>query len=131
MKALSEIRRDAGLSQQFVCRETGLAASSLSTFENHLASPSIEQMVLLEEFFGQRIQWTAGISNNEEKISLLTNILHLTQLYPIEAVFNFVLRSLKEDHQAKRAIGSTIESYTKRAKKIQNPGELLLPPEIE
>ncbi len=59
-KRLKEIREERGISQIKLASAIGVSKAIVSLWENGLREPTLSNLVLLADFFGQSIDYLAG-----------------------------------------------------------------------
>ena len=111
MATLKQIRVSHGLRQAEVADKIQSSISDYSLMENGMMLPTVEDMVILEKEFNQRIDWLDTISINE-KDQILAAITTLGRRYPLAAVFEFARRALKEGTKLKNP-GGLITHYAR------------------
>ena len=91
MAYLQTLRKKRGLMQGDLANRLNTSVPNISNYENEITNPSLEEMVILENFFGERINWTDEISEDTKK-TVLNNMLKLTTTFPLKTVLSFPLR---------------------------------------
>jgi len=127
-KTLKQIRQDLGVNAGEAAQRINAHASQYSLYENGQALPPLEDMVLLEREFSQRIDWKDEV-DEADKAEIVNHIARLAEHYPLSTVLLFVQRSLKADLKVNKPT-RTIGHWTSVANK-NNIEDLLLPPDIE
>ena len=95
MATLKELRKALGWSQSEVAQLIQTNVSAYSSIENGLSLPCMEDCVILEKKFGQRIDWNEHITL-EQKAEIVTGIYNLAAYYPISLVLTFAQKALRE-----------------------------------
>jgi transcriptional regulator with XRE-family HTH domain len=95
MATLKELRSALGWTQSEVAQIINTNVSAYSSIENGLSLPCMEDCVILEKKFGQRIDWNENITI-EQKAEIVTGIYNLAAYYPISLVLTFAQKALRE-----------------------------------
>lgn len=128
MHTLKEIRIKEGLNQSFIASKIGVNIPQYSVLENGKAPLDIEDMVYLERFFNQPLDWANNERiNPEAKVNIVKDIISLSQRYPLASVLNFVQKHIREGLKTNRP-DTVINYYTGLASLLDE--EPLLPPGI-
>ena len=123
MASLREIRIYSGYTLEMVEKDTNIAKSMLSHYEQNKYPPVLEDMFILENYFGKKLEWPESYVGMQ-KTEIIQSIITLLETYPIDSVLNFAPRALKQKE------GSTLlVHYSKIAS--ENNIQLLLPPEVD
>lgn len=92
MATLRELRKEAGLTLAEISQQTAINIPSLSNYENHNIQPCLEDMVILEQLFKQRITWEDAVPEE-----ILNSIISLYKKYPARSVTTFIQKNLQKD----------------------------------
>jgi transcriptional regulator with XRE-family HTH domain len=95
MATLKEIRAQRGLRQADVAAQLQRSVSEISCYESGSLTPDLEDIAILEQEFGQSIEWPVPYSE-DQKHEIVTALQTLLARYPLQAVFNFAGRALRE-----------------------------------
>jgi len=95
METLKEIRTRLGLSQSDIARQLHTTIPAVCNYENNQTLPPVEDMILLERSFSQRLQWNENLSalDKQETIRGLTTLM---EKYPVSSVLIFAQKALRE-----------------------------------
>lgn len=126
-QSLKELRSQRGLNQSDLAKKINTSVPAISMYENGQAVPCIEQMLILEREFGQRIAWEDSIDANE-KAEIIRSLTTLAECYPLTAVLTFAQKNLREGIRVKNP-GMLINFYAEVARKLNI--EPLAPTEIK
>lgn len=116
MHTLKELRNQLGVTQSEVAQKISVSVPAYSTYENGQAVPCVEDMILLEREFGQKIEWNDTI-NIEDKAEIMEALTSLAESYPLSAVLIFAQRNLKEGIRNGKP-GKIITFYANEADKL-------------
>ena len=95
MHTLKEIRSRLGINQSEVARIINVSVPQYSTYENGQAIPCVEDMIILERQFGQKIEWNDTV-NPDDKSEIMKSLTTLSESYPLSAVLIFAQKYLRE-----------------------------------
>lgn len=123
MKTLKEIRTNYNLTQPQVGSFIGKQGPVICSYENGTATPDLEEMVILEQRFGSKIDWQDKTTPGRKK-EVVQSLIELCERYPIEAVVEFAARV----YRRKQSPESFITHYA--AVSVSDDLELMIPPEI-
>jgi transcriptional regulator with XRE-family HTH domain len=123
METLKEIRERLGVPQSLVAEKMLISIPTLSNYENFNVTPTIEDLVNIEQFFGTRLSWHDPYKDKEV---ITQSLISLLEHYPVSSVVNFASRYLKSD--AKSGI-SMIRFYAEKAAELDQ--EPLIPPQFK
>jgi transcriptional regulator with XRE-family HTH domain len=126
MKTLKQLRTYLGLNQPEVAKKINVAVSTYSLYENGQAIPCVEDMIILESNFDQRIKWADSITK-EDKRQIMEALTSLSENYPLTAVLNFAQKALRDGIRAGKP-NVIISHYDKVSKNMDI--EPLLPTDI-
>lgn len=107
MATLRELRKALNLRQADIADLVKSSISDYSLCETGAMQFDLEQMVILEKNFKQRIDWEESIPIKEKR-EIIQALISLSENYPLEVVLDGAKRLLKE------------------GTKIGSPGQLLL-----
>jgi transcriptional regulator with XRE-family HTH domain len=116
MLTLKEIRSQLGVNQAEVARKINVSVPAYSTYENGQAVPCVEDMLILEREFGQKIEWNDTI-NSEDKARIMHSLTILSESYPLSAVLIFAQKYLKEGVKIGRP-GPFINFFAEASKEL-------------
>ncbi len=66
MLNLKKLRKEKGLTQQFLAEKFGLSQQSIYKYENNLAEPDIATLKELAEFFDTSVDYLVGASDIQD-----------------------------------------------------------------
>jgi transcriptional regulator with XRE-family HTH domain len=116
MSTLRELRTAMKWNQSDMAKVINTNAPAYCNIENGLATPIMEDMVIFEKKFNQRIDWEENISL-EEKAEIMVGIQTLVALYPISAVLTFTQKALREGQRLGQP-AILIKNYASMAARI-------------
>ncbi|MGC1389986.1 MAG: helix-turn-helix transcriptional regulator, partial [Bacteroidales bacterium] len=96
METLKTLREKHNLSQTVIGTYIKLPASQISLFENGQTLPDLEDCLILEKQFGERIQWDEKLTP-ARKFEVVQAIIDLSQRYPIEMTLEFASRMYRRE----------------------------------
>jgi len=99
MATLKELRINAGLTQPQIAELIRSHVPFISNYENDVALPDLEDAIILEKKFGQRIEWKDDHTPNR-KHQIVQSIIELTEHYPLPMVMEFVARNYRRETSA-------------------------------
>lgn len=112
MTTLKELRKRNGLKQSDVAVKIGRSLSDYSLYETGSALPRLEDIAVLENYFGGKIEFEDPFTPLERR-QVIQNIITLLENYPLHSVFGFAARAMKRPD-----VGiSLIKHYSKLAYK--------------
>lgn len=118
----ARIRMGANLSE--VANKLSVSVPTLCNYENGAALPTIEDMVNAENLFNKKLDWSLSETiDGEARQTIISAFNALSQRYPLQAVLNFMLRSIKSDQKSGKP-DRMISYYASRSYRIQ---PMLLP----
>ncbi len=88
---LKELRQNSNLQQHQLSSLIGVAISKYSLYENGIELPSLKQIIQLERYFGQKIDWPDIPA--DEKHEFVTSLLKALKRYPVRAVLEYVRKN--------------------------------------
>lgn len=103
MATLRELRLQHGLTQAQLAQMLGKFAPVISSYEMGTALPDLEHMIVLENYFGQRIAWQELVTP-QQKRSIIQGIIELCENYPTVAVMEFAARVYRRNQSPERLI---------------------------
>ena len=128
MSTLKELRSATGMSQSEVSKIINVQQSNYSAYESGVALPCLEDMVVLEKRFSQRIDWDDSLSE-QNKLEIVSGLVNLCSLYPINQVLVFAQHALREGIRIGKP-GLLIKNYSEIACKITHEVAPMLPPDV-
>lgn len=97
MQTLREIRESLGISQTEVANKSNITSPDLSRYESGQLPPDVEDMVILERIFSQKINWSPNEKIEEQARGNIIDCFNaLTNHYPLISVLRFLERSIRE-----------------------------------
>ena len=102
------------------------SVSNYSNIENGSYIPPLEDMIVLEKKFNQRIDWQDDLTMRD-KAQINLSLETLFALYPVNSVLVYALRAIKEGVR----LGHTtllLKNYADIATSIDHEVDPLLPP---
>ena len=127
MPILRELRENLNLNQSVVAQKLNITVPQLSNYETGAVVPPLEDCVILERNFGQKIAWQDNISVRQRTV-IMNCLVKLSEGYPLNSVLNFATKYLREGQK----IGvpeKFIQHYSKVSDEL-NP-EPLYPPDVK
>jgi transcriptional regulator with XRE-family HTH domain len=118
---LRDLRIQAGLSQPAIADWLKVTVPQISNYENNISLPVLEDMVILEKKFDQRIDWKDDMTP-KRKHETIQALIELCEHYPIPTAVEFANRMFRRENSA----DGIIICYAK-ALESQEP---LYPPEV-
>ena len=112
MKTLRELRTQAGILQAEIAKLIGTNTPQISNYENSLDFPLLEDMFVIENYFGERIDWNEKYSLGE-KFQINQNLIDLMHRYPTEAVLEFASRIYRRERNPEKLIKFYANQATK------------------
>lgn len=94
-KTLKELRNKLGVTQWEFAKKINVSVSQYSLYENGQAVPDVEDMIILEREFGQKIEWPDNISF-KDKLEMMQLLTSLAESYPLSAVLIYGQKKLRE-----------------------------------
>ena len=91
MATLKDLRLQANLSQSQVGALIKVQHPVISNYENNISLPDLEDAAILENYFGQKIDFKEDLTPLQ-KYELVQNIIELFQAYPVPVVSEFLAR---------------------------------------
>lgn len=95
MATLKEIRCANGKKQTDLASLLKRSMTEISHYENDVLLPELEDMIILENKFEQRIDWLETVKK-KDKLAIIEAINVLWENYPLAAVLSFAQRALKQ-----------------------------------
>jgi len=130
MKTLKEIRKQLGIKQAEVAEKINVNIATYSMIEDNSSNMDIEDMMVLERNFDQKIKWTETLTD-EQQNEALGYIETLCNHYPVQNVVKFAHNALKEGKKWNNPL-SLLRFYAEQAERNYLSGqEPLLPPDVE
>jgi len=124
MQTLRQIRANLGLNQSQVATKIGTSIPQYSLYESGQALPILEDMIILERNFGQKIDWEENLTP-KQKHDIVQNIICLAENYPLSVVLTFAQKALKEGQKVNDP-GVLIQTYV-NASGVNDEPPLLSP----
>lgn len=103
MLTLKELRIKNGLTQPQVAQVIKSNAPFISNVENGIQNPCLEDMILLEKHFGERINWLETYSP-KRKHEVVQGIIDLYQRFPVDVVSEFTARMFRREQHPDKMI---------------------------
>jgi transcriptional regulator with XRE-family HTH domain len=103
MGKLKDLRINANMSQSQVADVIKTFPNVISNYENGIQLPQLEDAAILENYFGQSIDWSVNISP-AQKFDTVQNIIELYQRYPVPMVSEFLARIYRKNQSPERYI---------------------------
>lgn len=116
MPTLKELRENLNLNQSQVAQKLNITVPQLSNYETGAVVPPLEDAIILERNFNQKIEWTDTV-NLRQKTVIMNCLMTLAENYPLQSVLNFAVKYLREGQR----IGvpeKFIEHYSKVAEEF-------------
>ena len=88
---LKALREQSGMTQVELAQAIKNHGSVISLYENDTQLPELEDAVIMERIFKQKIDWFETLSPNR-KHQTIQGIIELCQKYPLPMVAEFVAR---------------------------------------
>ena len=104
METLKEVRTRLGLSQSDIARQLNATIPAVSNYENGQTLPAVEDMILLERSFSQRLLWDESISP-ADKQEIIRGLTTLMEKYPVSSVLTFASKALREGQRMGKPAG--------------------------
>jgi transcriptional regulator with XRE-family HTH domain len=95
MSTLKEIRTAFGMTQTEVAKIINMQQSNYNGYENGTSLPCLEDCVLLEKKFQQRIDWESPLSL-QEGVEIMEGMINLCKYYPVPIVLTFAQKALRD-----------------------------------
>lgn len=96
MATLKELRLNANLSQSEVAALIKVQHPQISNYEAGISLPSIEEAVILEKQFGQRIDFKETLPPNR-KFQTVQALIELSERFPLPMVLEFAARVYRRE----------------------------------
>ena len=109
MATLKEIRTNKGLTQGEISSKTNISIPLLSNYETGAALPPLEDMVVLQNQLGQKIDWEESLTPVKRQ-KIIQDLTTLTERFPLLTVLNFAQRALRDGMKINNP-GSFIRHY--------------------
>lgn len=108
-KKIRQLRFRAGLTQEQLAGQLGIAPQSVSKWENAAAMPDITTLPLLAEIFGVTIDDLFDLTN-EQRLNRIENSLDITEELPQDLFREYedLLKSLLDDEQYRQRATSLL-----------------------
>jgi len=114
------------LRQCDVAEKIGVNTHDISNYENLLAVPDLEDMIILEQEFNTRIDWGEDLKT-KERHDIVQDIIILSEKYPLVAVFSFATKAIREGIRT-GSPGKLVQYYTRLS---EDEIKGLYPPEVK
>ena len=115
-KKIRQLRLKAGLTQEQLAGKLGVAAQSVSKWENAVAMPDITTLPLLAEVFGVSIDELFDLTS-EQRMNRIENSLDITEELPrdlFREYEDFLMAQLDDEQNRQRATGLIARLYWHR-----------------
>jgi transcriptional regulator with XRE-family HTH domain len=93
---LKELRMQAGLTQPQVAELIKSNTPLISNYENDIALPDLEDAVILEHTFSQKIDWNENLTP-KRKHEVVQSIIELCEHFPLPMVMEFTARMFRRE----------------------------------
>lgn len=94
-KTLKQLREESGLTQADVAKRLNTTGPIVCNYELGQSEPPLEDMIILERHFDQRIQWGETLTDRQKEV-IVNSLVTLMQDYPLSTVLNFATKNLRE-----------------------------------
>lgn len=119
MLTIKELRSRLGVNQGEIARKINVAVSQYSLYENGQAIPPVEDMLILQKAFGQKVEWNDTV-NSEDKARIMQSLTILSESFPLSAVLIFAQKYLREGVKIGRP-GQFINFYAEASEEFNIP----------
>lgn len=109
-KTLKQARKEAGMTLNEVSQNLKIQVPTLSNYESGTMQPTLQDIMLLENFYGQNLEW----SEYFDKEQLIEDLTVLIRNYPADAVIRSASKWLKEKRVGQKMISTFAEQTRKR-----------------
>lgn len=93
---LKELRLQANMKQSDIAELLKTNVPLISNYENGISLPDLENCAILENYFGEAIDWSESITPLK-KHETIQSIIELMEHYPIEVVAEFLGRNYRRN----------------------------------
>jgi len=101
---LRELRLQLNVNQAKIADYLKVSISEISNFENGIGFPTLEDAILLNQYFKQSIDWNDGNSTPKEKHNNIQAIICLYEKFPAPIVSEFLYRTYKKQRNPEKII---------------------------
>ena len=101
---LRELRLQLNVNQAKIADYLKVSISEISNFENGIGFPTLEDCILLNQYFRQEIDWGDSINTPKEKHNNIQCIIELYQRLPAPVVSEFLNRTFKKQRNPLKII---------------------------
>jgi transcriptional regulator with XRE-family HTH domain len=103
MSTLKQLRVQANLNQPQVADMIKATVPAISNYENGVSLPVLEDMIILEQRFGTRIDWSDPLTPRQ-KHDVVQNVIELCQRFPVEVVLEAGARFYRRNANPEKLI---------------------------
>jgi len=96
MGRLKDLRLEAGMNQSQISELIKINISQISYYENDLSLPSLEDMVILDKKFGQKVDYKEDFTPLRRH-QIVQALIELCERYPLPAVMEFSARVFRRE----------------------------------
>jgi transcriptional regulator with XRE-family HTH domain len=101
---LRELRLQLNENQAKIADYLKVSISEISNYENGISHPSLEDCILLNQYFRHEIEWNDGNSTPKEKHDNIQCVIELLQKFPAPVVSEFLNRTFKKQRNPLKVI---------------------------
>ena len=121
MGKLKDLRLAAGMNQSEISELIKINISQISYYENDLSLPSLEDMVILDRHFGQKIDWKEDFTPQRHH-EIVQALIELCENYPLPAVLEFASRVFRREKNPDKLIIHYAKAINNSGGKLFFPG---------
>lgn len=103
METLKDIRTKLGLTQAEVGSRVRQPPQVISNYETNVLLPNLEDALILERSFDQRIQWNENIPV-QKKRQVIQCLIELCEYFPLPMVMEFTARMYRRNQAPEEMI---------------------------